>query len=121
MSKLKKIRDQIDAIDEKIQALITERAQLAKQVALGASIVTFVLSIPLYTGFDAGTGAMQFIESIPARETRNYIERVLANLWIYRSRLGQPSPTLDLLAAGQAPFYKSLDGKPEVVAQNARN
>jgi chorismate mutase/prephenate dehydratase len=32
-SSLKKIRDNIDAIDEKIQALITERAQFAKQVA----------------------------------------------------------------------------------------
>ena len=62
-----------------------------------------------------------FIESIPARETRNYVERVLANLWIYRSRLGQASPSLDRLAAGKVPFYKSLDGNGDVVAQNARN
>ena len=62
-----------------------------------------------------------FIESIPARETRNYVERVLANLWIYRSRLGQAAPSLDRLAAGQVPFYKSLDGDGNVVAQNARN
>ncbi|MCG6976251.1 MAG: prephenate dehydratase [Acidiferrobacterales bacterium] len=32
-SSLKKIREKIDAIDEKIQALITERAQYAKEVA----------------------------------------------------------------------------------------
>ena len=32
-SELKKIRDKIDAVDEKIQALITERANYAKQVA----------------------------------------------------------------------------------------
>lgn len=32
-SKLKRIREQIDAIDEKIQALITERANYARQVA----------------------------------------------------------------------------------------
>ena len=32
-SSLEKIREKIDAIDEKIQALITERAQFAKQVA----------------------------------------------------------------------------------------
>ena len=44
-----------------------------------------------------------FIETIPAGETRAFIEHVLANLWIYRHRLGQPSPSLDALAAGQWP------------------
>jgi NADH-quinone oxidoreductase subunit M len=41
------------------------RAQLGKQVALGVSIVTFVLSIPLYTRFDGTTAAMQFVEKVP--------------------------------------------------------
>jgi NADH-quinone oxidoreductase subunit M len=39
-----------------------ERVALAKQVALGASVLTFILSIPLYTGFDAATADMQFVE-----------------------------------------------------------
>jgi NADH-quinone oxidoreductase subunit M len=42
-----------------------ERAELGKRVALGASVLTFVLSIPLYTQFDTGTAAMQFVERIP--------------------------------------------------------
>ena len=67
------------------------------------------------------TDPLIFIETIPARETRNYVERVLANLWIYRSRLGQDAPTLDRLAAGQVPLYESLDGDPNVMAQNERN
>ena len=50
-----------------------------------------------------------FIESIPARETRNFIEKVLANLWVYRSRLGQPSPSLDAVASGAWPVYEPLD------------
>ncbi len=41
------------------------RAQLGKHVALATSILTFVLSIPLYTGFDASTAAMQFVENVP--------------------------------------------------------
>ncbi len=41
-----------------------ERAGLAKQVALIASLATFVLSIPLYTQFDAGTASMQFVEQV---------------------------------------------------------
>lgn len=67
------------------------------------------------------TDPLIFIETIPARETRNYVERVLANLWIYRSRLGQDTPTLDRLAAGQVPLYESLDTDPNVVARNERN
>ena len=56
-----------------------------------------------------------FIETIPAFETRHFVERVLANLWIYRDRLGQDKPSLDALAAGQWPVYKSLGhGKVEV-------
>ena len=29
------------------------------------------------------------IETLPARQTRNYIKLVLTNLWIYRIRLNQ--------------------------------
>jgi soluble lytic murein transglycosylase len=50
-----------------------------------------------------------FIESLPSRETRNFIESVLANLWIYRARLGQPLPSLDAVAAGDWPAYTPLD------------
>ena len=50
-----------------------------------------------------------FIETIPSLETRHFIERVIANLWIYRARLGQPLPSLDAIAAGDPPAYISLD------------
>ena len=38
------------------------RADLARKLSLGLSIVIFILSIPLYTGFDASTAQMQFTE-----------------------------------------------------------
>lgn len=53
--------------------------------------------------------ALLFLESIPSRETRIFTERVLTNLWIYRSRLGQASPSLDALAAGNWPLYDPQD------------
>jgi len=62
-----------------------------------------------------------FIESLPSRETRNFIERVLSNLWVYRDRLGQPSPSLDAIAAGQWPVYIPLDNEPEQVAENVED
>lgn len=56
---------------------------------------------------------LYFIESIPSRETRLFIERVMANLWMYRSRFGQEAPSLDLLAAGQWPTYQPQDDESD--------
>ncbi len=39
-----------------------DRAQYARLIALLVSVVTFLVSIPLWTGFERGTAAMQFVE-----------------------------------------------------------
>ena len=67
------------------------------------------------------TDQLVFIETIPSSETRNYVKHVLANLWVYRHRLGQETPSLDTLAAGRAPSYKALDGRQGATARHARN
>ncbi|HEX6995632.1 MAG TPA: NADH-quinone oxidoreductase subunit M [Gammaproteobacteria bacterium] len=54
-----------------VLALGSDRALLGKQVALGASVLTFVLSIPIYTGFDTTTASMQFVERVPWIERFN--------------------------------------------------
>jgi soluble lytic murein transglycosylase len=64
---------------------------------------------------------LMFIESIPSRESRGYVERVLSNLWIYRMRLGQPTPSLDAVAAGDWPTYMAMDGKSSNDLQQASN
>ena len=50
-----------------------------------------------------------YIESFPAYETRGYIKRVMANLWLYRARLGQPLTSLKVLADSEWPLYTSED------------
>jgi soluble lytic murein transglycosylase-like protein len=50
-----------------------------------------------------------FIESIPNRESRNFVEHVLTNFWVYRARLGQPAPSRDKVASGELPLYEALD------------
>ena len=47
-----------------VMLLGSERVRLAKQVALGTSIVTFALSLPLWVHFDFDSAGMQFVESI---------------------------------------------------------
>ncbi len=46
-----------------------------------------------------------FIESIPISETRAFVQRVLGYSWVYASRLGLPSPSLDALAGGSFPRF----------------
>ena len=43
-----------------------------------------------------GVNVIDWIESIPYSETRNYVQRVLENLQIYRMRLGQTGSTFTL-------------------------
>ncbi|MFM7397149.1 MAG: NADH-quinone oxidoreductase subunit M [Gammaproteobacteria bacterium] len=48
-----------------VLALGDRRVSLARWVALATSIVTLMLSVPLYTGFDTTTAAFQFVEQLP--------------------------------------------------------
>ncbi|MEZ5894358.1 MAG: lytic transglycosylase domain-containing protein [Parvularculaceae bacterium] len=50
-----------------------------------------------------------FIESIPNRESRDFVEIVLTNFWVYRARLGQPAPSREKVAAGELPLYEAVD------------
>ena len=68
-----------------------------------------------------GDDPLLFIESLPSRETRHFVERVLANFWIYRLRLGQNTPSRIALARGQWPRYESLDIERSEVARNEPN
>jgi soluble lytic murein transglycosylase len=58
---------------------------------------------------DLSDDPLMFIEAIPIRESRLYVKKVLANLWAYRKRLGQPSPSLAQLAANAWPSYEELE------------
>ena len=62
-----------------------------------------------------------FIESIPLRETRDYVRKVLTNYWIYETRLGQRTATLDALAAGRWPVYTPTSEQTTQVADRAGN
>ena len=50
-----------------------------------------------------------FIESIPFRETRGFVERIMANYWIYQTLMNQEVPSLDSLIEGCWPLYVGQD------------
>lgn len=107
-------------------------------LALGQAYIDRLLSEPAINGnlfflaaaYNAGPGNLQkwvgrgnfqndpllFIESMPSRETRVFIERVLANLWIYRHRMGQSLASLDSVVAGEWPLYTAADREDPTTA-----
>lgn len=61
-----------------------------------------------------------FIESIPFAETRHYVEKVLANYWLYSLRLKQPTPSLDALARALWPRFPGTPG-PAAIASSKQS
>ena len=49
---------------------------------------------------------LMFIETIPFNETRAFVERVLANYWIYKMRMNETTPSLDAVAEGKWARYQ---------------
>src|SRR5262245_53489904 len=85
-----------------------ERAQLGKQVALGTSILTFVLSIPLFDLELFKTAGMQFVENLP------WIERFNADYALGVDGISMP---LVLLTTFLTPFvviagWKVIETRP---------
>ena len=74
--------------------------------------------------YNAGPGSVQkwnisvrdngdpllFIESIPFRETRAYVQVVLRNYWMYELRDGRTPASMDALAAGMWPKFPGMPG-----------
>lgn len=100
---------------------------------LGQKYVTYLLTKPfiegnlffMLTAYNAGPGnlvkwqknsryqndPLLYIEVIPSAETRIYLERVLANYWIYNIRLNNSNPTLEQVASEKWPVleqYKQI-------------
>nr|WP_321984423.1 lytic transglycosylase domain-containing protein [uncultured Lichenicoccus sp.] len=58
-------------------------------------------------GLEASAGdPLLFIESLPNTETRDFVHRSLAYLWIYSDRMHLPAPSLDALAQGDWPRFE---------------
>jgi hypothetical protein len=63
------------------------------------------------------------IESLPALETRDYVEKVMAAYWSYKRLFGEQPRTLDALARGASHVDAALDlpdapdAQPELAPQ----
>jgi len=79
--------------------------------------------ILMATAYNAGAGNLQkwkgelrakddallFVETMPSKETRQFVKRIMAAYWIYQERLDQDTPTLKALATGGWADYVGQD------------
>ncbi len=106
-------------------------------INIGSKYIKFLYDLPIVNNdlmwvlasYNAGPGnfkkwtkdknykysdTLLMLESLPARETRNYIKLVLTNLWIYKTRFNQDNSVLLSLASGKPiesrVFFKSNNG-----------
>ena len=104
-------------------------------ISIGSKYIKFLFSLPIVNNdlmwmlasYNAGPGNFQkwtknrnykykdtllMLESLPARETRNYIKLVLTNLWVYKIRFNQDNTVLLSLASGKSinskVFFKNI-------------
>ncbi len=77
-----------------------------------------ILKTAARLGDDADS--LLLIESMPGADTREYVERVMSNYWIYRKLWGLASPTLDAVASGQSKIPAILDANRGQGAKFAR-
>lgn len=54
-------------------------------------------------GITPDNDPLLWIESIPFDETRDYVEKIMFNTWVYQQRLGQPRASLKALAENRWP------------------
>ncbi|CAK0767205.1 soluble lytic murein transglycosylase [Azospirillaceae bacterium] len=65
--------------------------------------------------------ALLFIESLPIRETRDYVAKVLTNYWIYQHRMNRDRASLAVLAEGRRPIYEPVDEQQTQVAEKTES
>ena len=108
---------------------IGDNCLLGNNIQIGSKYMKFLLNLPIVNqdlmwmlaSYNAGPGnfnkwtknkdykykdSLLLLESLPARETRNYIKLVLTNLWIYKIRFNQENDILLALASGKSIDFK---------------
>ncbi|MBR2922439.1 MAG: lytic transglycosylase domain-containing protein [Alphaproteobacteria bacterium] len=120
--------------DKSVKKQKNKLLNLDYNLSLGQKYVSYLLSKPfiegnlfyMLTAYNGGPGnllkwkknarfyndPLLFIEVIPSAETRIYIERVMANHWIYNMRFGNKNHTLEQLAEGKWPTISVVPANP---------
>lgn len=115
--------------DDKLKTDVTPLFDPAFNLRVGQDYITWLMErgvgydlLRTVAAYNGGPGAvlktqgligdddsLLLIECLPAQETRNYVEKVLAAYWTYKRMFGGPTRSLDALASGARTVDARLD------------
>ncbi len=86
--------------------------RLASKPAIGDNLLLLLAAynggpnkLPRWLHDNGDRDPLLFLESMPVRQTHDYVEQVLMHYWIYRARLGESEKALTELARGDWPRF----------------
>jgi soluble lytic murein transglycosylase-like protein len=122
----------LNGLESPREAITPNLSDPAFNIELGQSYLEKLRDLPstaallpkVIAAYNAGPGSVQkwnislrdngdpllFIESIPFKETRHYVEIVLRNFWMYQLRADTPTDSIDALAQGLWPKFPGMAG-----------
>jgi soluble lytic murein transglycosylase len=111
---------------------VTDLQSPKKNLKVGQAYLSYLLRdknvngevLSLLVAYNAGPGNLAkwksaiganddpllFIEMIPVNETREYVEHVMMNYWMYRLRDGKDVPTLKAVSEGKPARFAAFEG-----------
>jgi len=115
--------------DDKLKTDVTPLFDPAFNLRVGQDYITWLMErgvgydlLRTVAAYNGGPGAvlktqgligeddsLLLIECLPAQETRNYVEKVVAAYWSYKKMFGGPTRSLDALASGARTVDARLD------------
>ena len=113
--------------DDRISPI--ELFDAATNLKIGQEYLTYLINrsgggdmLRALAAYNSGPGGLQkalarvgdgdplmLVESLPYGETRAYVERVMANYWIYRRMFGEQNRSVDALASGELRVGPAMD------------
>jgi soluble lytic murein transglycosylase-like protein len=117
--------------DDKLKADMRPLFDPAFNLRVGQDYVTWLMDravgydlLRVVAAYNGGAGMVQrtaqmlgpeaadpllLLEALPPLETRNYVQKVLAGYWTYKTMFGEETPSLDTLAGGAQTVDARLD------------
>jgi soluble lytic murein transglycosylase-like protein len=117
--------------DDKLKADMRPLFDPAFNLRVGQDYVTWLMDravgydlLRVVAAYNGGAGMVQrtaqmlgaeaadpllLLEALPPLETRNYVQKVLAGYWTYKTMFGEETPSLDALAGGAQTVDARLD------------
>ena len=99
-----------------VQTLLSSSHVSGNLLMMAAAYNSGPGTLTRWRGDRVETDPLMFVETLPAAETRGFVEQVMTNYWVYQLQMHASTASLSDLAQGKWPVYQPLPPKLMLVA-----